>query len=99
MNFGKALEFAKKGGAIRRADWKKDERIFLDLGSRDASKLFGRSRIEAALNVDLFQPGDKGTVTRLPNLNMKVGSGETVTGWQPGQLEMLAEDWEVVSDE
>jgi len=99
MNFGKALEFAKKGGAIRRADWKKSERIYLDLGSRDTSKLFGRTRIEAALNAKLFEAGDKGTATRLPNLNMKTAGGETLTGWQPSQVEMLAEDWEVVSDD
>lgn len=99
MNFGKALEFAKKGGAIRRADWKSDSRVYLDLGSRDASKLFGRTRIEAALKAELFQTGDKGTVTRLPNLNMKTPGGETLTGWQPSQLEMLAEDWEIVNDE
>lgn len=96
MNFGKALEFAKKGGAIRRAEWKEKERVYLDLGSRDASRLYGKSRIEAALNVKLFDAGDKGTVTRLPNLNMKTPAGETLTGWQPSQVEMLAEDWEIV---
>ncbi|TDW20422.1 uncharacterized protein DUF2829 [Rhizobium azibense] len=96
MNFGKALEFAKKGAVIRRADWKKSERVYMELGSRDATKLFGRSRIEAALNAKLFQAGDKGTVTRLPNFNMKTPGGETLTGWQPTQLEMVAEDWEIV---
>jgi hypothetical protein len=99
MNFGKALEFAKKGGAIRRKDWKRSEMVYLEVGSRDSSKLFGRSRIAAALDADLFQNGDKGTITRLPNLNMKTTEGSTLTGWQPSQLEMLASDWEIVSDD
>jgi hypothetical protein len=99
MNFGKALEFAKKGKVIRRAEWNAKAKVYLEAGSRDTSKLYGRTRIEAALRAELFQPGDKGTVTRLPNLNLKTPGGETLTGWQPSQLEMLAEDWEIISDE
>jgi hypothetical protein len=47
---------------------------------------------------ELFTQGDFGTVTRLPNLNMKLSSGSTMTGWIPTQSDMLSEDWRVVDN-
>jgi hypothetical protein len=95
MNYGQALEYVKKGGTARRKGWKSGF-VYLELGSRDDSKLFGKSRIEAAMNADLFEKGDKGTVTRLPNLNLKNGDGTTMTGWQASQIDSLADDWELI---
>lgn len=96
MNYGEALEFVKRGGVARRADWKPKQIIYLEQGSHDGTKLFGSSRLAAVLNAELFQSGDKGTVTRLPNLNMKTPGGETLTGYSPSQLDQLAEDWEII---
>lgn len=44
----------------------------------------------------LFDRGDDGTAVRLPNVNIRVASGATVTGWLASQTDMLAEDWGVV---
>lgn len=96
MNYGQALEFVKRGGVARRQEWKPQQIIYLEQGSRDASKLRGHQRLAAVLNAELFQDGDKGTVTRLPNINMKTPTGETLTGFNPSQLDQLAEDWEIV---
>jgi hypothetical protein len=96
MNYGEALEFVKRGGAARRKDWSAKERIYLEQGSRDTTRLFGSTRLAAVLNAELFQSGDKGTVTRLPNINRKTAGGETETGYNPSQLDQLAEDWEII---
>ncbi|QWY82982.1 protein of unknown function DUF2829 [Rhizobium phage RHph_X66] len=96
MNYGQALEFVKRGGVARRQEWKPKQIIYLEQGSRDASTLRGHKRLAAVLNAELFQDGDKGTVTRLPNINMKTPAGETLTGFNPSQLDQLAEDWEIV---
>jgi hypothetical protein len=98
MNYGEALEFVKRGGVARRQDWKSKQIIYLEQGSRDATKLHGHNRLAAVLNAELFQNGDKGTVTRLPNLNMKQPDGSTLTGFNPSQLDQLAEDWEIIDN-
>lgn len=99
MNYGEALEFVKRGGVARRKEWKEKSFIFLEQGNYDGSKLYGHSRLAAALNAELFQSGDKGTVTRLPNLNMKTPDGSTLTGYAPSQIDQLAEDWEIVTND
>lgn len=96
MNYGEALEFVKRGGAARRKEWSGDSRIYLQQGSHDAAKLFGHTRLAAVLNAELFQAGDQGTVTRLPNINLKTADGDTLTGYTPSQLDQLAEDWEII---
>lgn len=98
MNYGEALEHVKKGGTVRRPGWPRNTFVYLNPGSRDisAEKSRGFMRIAAALNIEaLFENGDKGTVTRLPNLNMRAKDGSTVTGWTPSQIDQLAEDWEI----
>jgi hypothetical protein len=95
MNYGQALEYLKRGGTARRKAWRSGF-VYLELGSRDQSKLFGRSRIEAVLDADLFEKGAKGTTTRLPNLNLKNADGTTMTGWQASQVDTLADDWELM---
>jgi hypothetical protein len=97
MNYGEALEFIKRGGVARRSEWKPEQIIYVQQGSRD-SGLKGHKRLAAVLNAELFASGDKGTVTRLPNINMKTPDGETLTGFAPSQLDQLAEDWEIVDN-
>ncbi|OWZ90364.1 hypothetical protein B9J07_27640 [Sinorhizobium sp. LM21] len=97
MNYGEALEFIKRGGVARRKDWQPQQIIYLQQGSHDGA-LKGHKRLAAVLNAELFQTGDKGTVTRLPNINMKTPAGETLTGFNPSQLDQLAEDWEIVDN-
>lgn len=98
MNFGKAIEAVKSGKTVRRSDWDAKVFVYLNPGSRDESKagLKGYKRISQGLADKLFESAHKGTVTRLPNLNLKARSGSTITGWTPSQPDMLAEDWEIV---
>lgn len=95
MNFGEALEAVKNGGTIRRPDWAGNQVAYLNPGSISVEDLKGHERIAHALNRQLFEQASAGTITRMPNLNLKAANGATLTGWVPSQIDMLAEDWEV----
>lgn len=95
MDFGKAIEALKEGKRVARLGWNgKDMFIFLNRGSADRS-LGDQSHFDG-IPSNLLDAGDVGTVTRLPNINMKAASGFTVTGWLASQTDILAEDWSVV---
>lgn len=99
FTFGEALRALKQGKRVARAGWNgKGMFIYLNKGSVDSSEPLLQ---DSAATVDgirrtLFENGDTGTVTRLPNINMRAASGATVTGWLASQTDMLAEDWEVL---
>lgn len=98
MKFGEAFEALKGGKSISRSGWNgKGMFIYLNKGSRDVS---GKDEVGIE-NVEgvpfyLFEMGDTGTVTRLPNVNMKTATGSTVTGWLASQTDLFAEDWGIV---
>lgn len=94
LKFGQALEAVKQGKAISRENWNgKNMCVYLNNGSHDfGNDELASNKIEG-IRVGLFQGGDTGTVTRLPNLNMKTATGSTVTGWLASQTDLLAEDW------
>jgi Protein of unknown function (DUF2829) len=100
MNFSKALEELKLGNSVARKGWnEKNISIYLNKGSYDFSKGQDKenpNEIEG-IKEDFFEKGDIGTVTRLPNLNMMLATGSTVTGWLASQTDILAEDWYIVS--
>lgn len=99
MNFGLAIEALKAGKKVARGGWgSKGMFIYLNLGSVafGAEDEVTDDHLIDGISIKLFETGDTGTVTRLPNLNMKLVSGVTMTGWTPTQADMLAEDWQVV---
>jgi hypothetical protein len=103
ISFSEALLYLKQGKRIARAGWNgKGMFIYLNKGSRDATaEIAGIPSPESVthiegIRIDLFEKGDTGTVTRLPNINMRAASGSTVTGWLASQTDMLADDWEVL---
>ena len=101
MNFGQVIEALKEGKSVIRNGWNgKGMFIYLNRGSHDFSSKDGET-VEIVSEIDgvsavLFDGGDKGTVTRLPNLNMRTATGSTVTGWLASQTDLLAEDWGIV---
>lgn len=102
MNFGQAIEHLKFGHRVARAGWNgKGMFLFLNPGSFDASQFDGLPGLPAEIDgipTRLFsEKGDVGTITRLPNINMRAASGATVTGWLASQTDMLAEDWSLVA--
>jgi hypothetical protein len=101
LDFGAALRAAKAGKQIARKGWNgKNMFVFLNKGNYDFPN--GKSNGESndyieGVNIELFETGDVGTVTRLPNLNMRSASGATVTGWLASQTDLLAEDWNIIN--
>lgn len=94
LSFGEALHHIKHGKACARAGWNgKGMFVYLNKGSRDAYE--NSVRLIGGVSQELFENGDVGTVTRMPNLNMRAADGSTVTGWLASQTDMLAEDWEL----
>ena len=94
LSFSQALDGLKQGKAISREGWNgKGILVFLNKGSHDFAEDQDTPNKIESIKVGLFERGDKGTVTRLPNLNMKDATGSTVTGWLASQTDLLAEDW------
>lgn len=107
LDFGRALDALKAGKNVARAGWNgKGMFIYLNKGSFDHGLLGFKpgenpgpdhpSTMDG-ISLGLFSSGDKGTVTRLPNINMRSATGSTVTGWLASQTDMLAEDWEIIA--
>ena len=97
MNFGQALEAVKNGNAVSRVGWNgKGMCIFLNKGNFDFEGNTEKPLLIEGIKTDLFENGPEGSVTRLPNLNMKAATGSTVTGWLASQTDLLAEDWGIV---
>lgn len=99
LTFGHAVDQLKKGATIARKGWNgKGMFLFLNTGSHDAKPpAMERGELIDGIRPDLFEKGDTGTVTRLPNINMRAASGATVTGWLASQTDILAEDWTIVT--
>jgi len=109
MTFGHALEALKGGAKVARSGWNgKGMFLSLNKGAFDGEMLgFDSGQQPAAdhlstidgVRLGLFEAGDDGIVTRLPNINMRTASGATVTGWLASQTDMLAEDWCIVAED
>ena len=86
MNFGLALEAAKKGSKITRRGWNgKGMYVFL----ADA--------VEFHTDADLSEYwGNADGVCVLPVLVLRTAEGDLQPGWLASQNDMLADDWEVV---
>lgn len=98
LPFGAAIEALKQGKRVSREGWNgKGMFVYLNRGSVDDSDgLPEAPRTIDGVSALLFDLGDRGTVTRLPNINMRSASGSTVTGWLASQTDLLAEDWTVL---
>lgn len=102
MNFGQAIEALKEGQSVQRAGWN-GKGMFLWLNKGSAHGHYDNVKPEdvpadrsiEGISVKLFELGDVGTITRLPNINMRAATGSTVTGWLASQTDMLAEDWQI----
>lgn len=94
LSFGQALDALKQGKAVSREGWNgKGMFVFLNKGSHSFPENQETPNKIESIKTELFEKGDYGTTTRLPNLNMKAATGSTVTGWLASQTDLLAEDW------
>ena len=104
MNFSEALPLLLAGAAIVRDGRDLDERIYLVKGSiayepyHISSCGEGASAETSYIPLKYFEAGDVGTITRLPRIDARDSSGNTVTGWLPSAADLLADDWSVLNE-
>ena len=101
VTFGDAIAALKQGKRVARQGWNgKGMFVYLNRGSFDYASITHLEAYELTaidgVPKELFDEGDSGTVTRIPNLSMKSATGATVTGWLASQTDILAEDWTIL---
>lgn len=90
MNFGKAIEFLKEGKKVARNGWNgKGMFLYLVRGTL-VDKEFLRN--EASL---MPISDNTGVVHFNSHIDMKTADNKVTVGWNPSQVDMLSEDWEV----
>lgn len=97
MSFGQALQALRDGRRATRMAWGKPEAfVYLEKGSHAPIESGMLLSIEG-IGADLFEVGDTGTVTRLPNISFQGTTKNIVRGWVPSQSDLLADDWYIPS--
>lgn len=105
LDFGTALGYLKHGKRIAREGWNgKGMFVYLNKGSVASDSEYVKEFSDGldvtgpvdGVSAYMFVVSDKGTSTRLPNINMKAATGSTVTGWLASQTDLLSNDWCVV---
>ena len=94
-DFGKALEFLKRGHKVTRAGWN-GKGMWLSMSGPIEGRKVHADGFWSENNTDYAneQPGQLATV--LPCITMKTATGEILMGWLASQTDMLAEDWMLV---
>lgn len=101
LNFGQAIEALKEGKKVAREGWNgKGMFIYLNKGSIDGyefDKLRGKEwpMLIGKVDCNLFEKGDKGTDTRMPNFYIS-NVDKSYSTWVPSINDCLAEDWLIV---
>ncbi len=95
VNFADALAMmTERRVAVTRSSWPGGRYVYLKSGSHDfkSHRQFADDRIQGIPGI-LFDNGDNGTTTRLPNFVTGMFGGAHISGWTPTQEDMLAQDW------
>lgn len=96
LNYGQALEAAKRGKRIARSGWNgKGMFVFMrpsDVLSADFLPVV--KSLPDTVKVFLAEKGED--VEFLAYLCMYAADGKIVNGWLPSQTDMLSEDWEIL---
>lgn len=89
MKFGEAIELARQGKAVARADWNgKGMWITVSPGGGQVPAL----QLWAKAN-RLYAESRGGVASVLPSFTMRTATGEILMGWLASQTDMLADDW------
>ena len=90
MNFGEALEYAKKGGKIMRSGWNGKNMYVWHVPAATVKREWIRDRgLLEAMGDDSDELDCHGF------MRMKTADGKVVSGWLASQTDMLADDWEI----
>jgi hypothetical protein len=90
ITFGMAIEALKLGERVARAGWNgKGMWLVLDPGS-----IVSEARVGSAYH----RAGITGAFAINGHIDMKTATGEMQPGWLASQTDMLADDWQIVSE-
>lgn len=93
-DFGWALAFLKDGKKVARKNWNGKAFIYLQDGSTPKFNDLKEHLKEKFKNADVvFQDN---IVKINSHIDMKSEDGTIIIGWAPNQVDMIAEDWELV---
>lgn len=105
MKFTEALPLLLAGTAMERLNDYNVLAIYIVKGSIDLTESVIAASVDSSdedttssIPFRYFEPGDKGTTTRLPRFDAKMVGGNTLTGWTPTLVDLLADDWVVFPD-
>ena len=97
MNFGLAIEGAKKGFKIARAGWNGEGmRVAYTPGSVFEADFAKEGHAAKHRADELAEFEEEQLITLLPHLDMRSANGDMVIGWIASQTDMLADDWMIV---
>ena len=96
MSFGLALEALKKGMKVSRRGWNgRGMYLYLVQGSLvDKENLINEASF--ILPKDDVAMHGTGVACFLSHIDMRTASGDVCIGWNASQVDMLADDWEIV---
>ena len=91
MNFGKAIEALKEGKKVRRKDWLEDAFLWLKHAAKIQAEWCKDPLLKSLAEKNGGTIDAQGTICAHAN-------GTIVSGFTPMQDDMLAEDWEVITE-
>lgn len=92
MNFGQAIEALKDGERVQRQGWNGKGMFLVYVPGTNVAPYPG-TPYHAAQVID-----EDGRVTINPHIDMKTATGEMQPGWLASQTDMLADDWQIISE-
>lgn len=95
LNFGLALEALKAGKRVARAGWN-GKGMWLSL-SCNGTREVAAENFWSPHNAE-FARACGGSAKVLPSITMKTATNEILMGWNATQVDMLADDWCIISD-
>lgn len=96
MDFGDAIRALKAGKRVAREGWN-GKGMWLSLSGPLGAREIAFENFWSKNNSE-YARLNGGSATVLPCITMKTATGEILMGWLASQTDMLAEDWQIVTD-
>lgn len=94
LTFGEALNALKAGLPLTREGWNGKD-MFISLSGKLEGIPVKADNFWSESNRAFARTQPNQEITVLPCISMKLNSGRIFMGWQPSQLDILAEDWSI----
>ena len=94
MNFGTALELIKHGQKVRRTGWNGNNMFLVLAGGY--SVLPENLRPHSPITAENLEDFGVKEMEIVPHIDMWTAQKTYMTGWVPSQLDLFANDWELI---